>query len=244
VVSLPSADGKITAQQIRDFADKQRNDETAEHNVHGKLVYISNPTELGTTYSLQELEDISRSCKENGMYLYMDGARLGYALSACDCDVTMADIARLCDVFYIGGTKMGAMFGEAVVIRNSAIATDFRYLIKQRGGMLAKGWLLGVQYETLFEDGLYFQAAKHANRLADQLRQTLAKHGFKLYVPGTTNQVFAVLPNSLLQKLSENFTFMVQERLENDLSAVRFCTSWGTSQESMDALCAAIDALA
>lgn len=243
VVSLPSADGKITALQIEGFAAAQRADENAEHNVHGKLVYISNPTELGTTYSLQELEDISRVCKENGMYLYMDGARLGYALAACDCDVTMADIARLCDVFYIGGTKMGAMFGEAVVISAPAIAADFRYLIKQRGGMLAKGWLLGVQFDTMFEDGLYFKAAAHANRLADRLRSTLANHGYRLFVPGTTNQVFAVLPNDLLEKLSENFTFMVQERLEDDLSAVRFCTSWGTGDESVDALCAAIDSL-
>lgn len=240
VVSLPSRDGKITADQLRAFLQGQKEDANAEHNVQGKMVYISNPTELGTTYSRDELAQISTVCRENGLYLFMDGARLGYALTASDCDITLADIAKLCDVFYIGGTKLGALFGEAVVISNPIIAEDFRYLIKQRGGLLAKGWLLGLQYEALFEDGLYFTAARHANKMADRLRSTLAQCGYSLYVPGTTNQVFAVLPDPLLSRLANEFTFMLQEKLENGYSAVRFCTSWATTEQSIDALCSAI----
>ena len=207
VVSLPSRDGKITARQIDAFAATQRADENAEHNVHGKLVYISNPTELGTTYSLQELEDISRVCKENGMYLYMDGARLGYALAACDCDVTMADIARLCDVFYIGGTKMGAMFGEAVVIRNAALNRDFRYFIKQRGGLLAKGRLLGIQFDALFEEGLYGEIARHAVYQARRIREAFRKKEIPFYLESPTNQQFPILSEAQMAALSGKYSF-------------------------------------
>lgn len=241
VVTVASTDGKLTAEQIEKIAYAQRCDENAEHTVQVKLVYVSHPTELGTTYRLSELEDISDVCKKYGMYLFVDGARLGYALSAKDNDISLADLARLCDVFYIGGTKCGAMFGEAVVISNPMIAEDFRYLVKQHGGMLAKGWLLGLQFEVLFEDGLYFSLGDHANKFADQLRQTLEKCKHPLFVEGTTNQVFAILPNSLLNRLSENFTFMIQEQVDDQHKAVRFCTSWATTQESIDALCAAIE---
>ena len=168
VVTLPSCDGKLTAAQILEAAEYQLHDETAEHVVQIKMVYISNTTELGTVYTLRELEELSEVCRRYGFYLFMDGARLGYALTAAENDVTLADIARLCDVFYIGGTKCGAMFGEAVVITNPVIAEDFRYLIKQHGGMLAKGRLLGLQFEALFENGLYFDIAEHANRMAGQ----------------------------------------------------------------------------
>ncbi len=240
VVTLPSSDGKLTANAIRAAMVAQQQDETKEHNVQLKMVYISQSTELGTTYRLAELEAISAVCKEFDLYLYMDGARLGYALEAYDNDITLKDIARLCDVFYIGGTKVGAMFGEAVVILNPAIAEDFRYIVKQRGAMLAKGWLLGQQFEALFEDGLYFKISRYANALADRLRETLASLGYALYLPGTTNQVFAVLPNALLDKLSEEFTFMLQEKMNEDCSAVRFCTSWATTEESIDALCEAL----
>lgn len=240
VVSLSSDDGKLTAEQIDQVIRLQNEDESAEHIVQIKMVYLSNPTELGTIYTLNELENISATCKKHGLYLFVDGARLGYALTAKNNDITLADMTRLCDVFYIGGTKCGAMFGEAVVIPCSQIAEDFRYLIKQRGGMLAKGWLLGVQFESLFESGLYFEITERANRMADQLRSTLADLGYKLFVETTTNQVFPVLPNRILEQLSGRFTFMVQEKLSDNHSVVRFCTSWATTQESIDALCDAL----
>lgn len=237
VVTLPTADGKLTAGQIRSVMESQVHDENKEHTVQIKMVYISQSSELGTTYRLAELEEISRVCREYGLYLYVDGARLGYALESCDNDITMPDLAQLCDVFYIGGTKLGTMFGEAVVITNPAIAEDFRYIEKQHGAMLAKGWLIGLQFEALFEDGLYFQIGKTANEYADRLRETLGSLGYPLYLPGTTNQVFAVLPDAVLQKLSEDFSFMLQEKIDETHSAVRFCTSWSTTKESVEALC-------
>ena len=151
VLSVPSADGKITAQQVKTVVQTHRASGSFEHEAQPKLVYISNPTEYGTIYTLSELEELAATCKEYGLYLFMDGARLGYGLAAKENDVTLKDFARLCDVFYIGGTKVGALFGEAVVISNPALNEDFRYLMKQRGGMLAKGWLLGLQFEALFE---------------------------------------------------------------------------------------------
>ncbi len=243
VLSLPSDDGKISARQIEAAVTAHFNDGAAEHMVQPKMVYISNPTELGTIYTLQELEDISGICKKYGLYLFLDGARLGYGLTAKGNDVTMADLARLCDVFYIGGTKVGALFGEAVVIANPAIAEDFRYLIKQHGGMLAKGRLLGIQFSALLEDGLYFKIAEHANILADQLRDTLEKLGYPLFVPGVTNQVFPVLPDALLDQLCERFSFTEQQRFDENHRVVRFCTSWATTQENMDGLCEALSLL-
>lgn len=243
VLSLPSDDGKITAAQIESYVSAHFADEAFEHTVQPKMVYISNPTELGTIYTLSELEAISAACKRHGLYLFMDGARLGYGLTAQGNDVTMADLARLCDVFYIGGTKVGALFGEAVVISNPAIAEDFRYLIKQHGGMLAKGRLLGIQFCALLEDGLYFKIAKKANMLADQLRETLKSLGYPLFVPGVTNQVFPVLPDALLEKLAKNFSFSEQQRVDNNHRAVRFCTSWATTNENMDMLCKTLEEL-
>lgn len=241
VVALPSPDGKLTAQQIEKAAYDQRCDESAEHVAQLKLVYISNSTELGTIYTLSELEAISAVCKRYGLYLFMDGARLSYALTAKDSDVTLADLARLCDVFYLGGTKCGAMFGEAVVISNPAIAEDFRYLIKQHGGMLAKGWLLGLQFDALLENDLYFEIALKANKLADQLRQTLLDLGYQMLITNNTNQVFPILPNSLLDQLSQDFTFTLQQVTDDSHKAVRFCTSWATTQESVNALCNALE---
>ena len=225
VLSLLSHDGKLTARQIRDAVIAHRTDPTAEHMVQPKLVYISNPTELGTIYSKTELTAISEACRDLGLYLFMDGARLGYGLTANSNDLTLADIARLCDVFYIGGTKVGAMFGEAVVFSNPELSSDFRYLIKQRGGMLAKGRLLGVQFCALLEGGLYFEIAKKANELADRIRETLDSLGYDYLVPGVTNQVFPILPDSLLEELSKEFSFSEQERVDAQHRAVRFCTS-------------------
>lgn len=241
IISLPSDDGKITAEQIEKTMYDQLHDESAEHIVQIKMVYISDSTELGTIYSLGELEEISAVCKRYGLYLFLDGARLSYALTAEDNDVTLADLGRLCDVFYMGGTKCGTMFGEAVVISNPAIAEDFRYLIKQRGAMLAKGWLLGVQFDALLEKELYFEVAHQANHFATQLRDTFQKLGYPMLIPGTTNQVFPILPNELLEKLSKDFTFTMQQVVDESHKAVRFCTSWATTKESVDALCRAIE---
>ena len=243
VLSLPTKDGKITGTQIRGAVEAHYADEAAEHTVQPKMVYISNPTELGTIYSLGELEEISKACRDLGLYLFLDGARLGYGLTAAGNDVTMADLARLCDVFYIGGTKVGALFGEAVVISHRELARDFRYIIKQRGGMLAKGRLLGVQFDALFTDGLYFQISAHANALADRIRAKLESLGYPLLVPGTTNQIFPILPDSLLDRLGRNFSFSQQERVDQTHRAVRFCTSWATTEENVDALCAALEEL-
>lgn len=240
VLALPSGDGKLTAQQIDQAAGAQSCAMDAEHTVQPKMVYISNPTELGTIYTRSELEEISLVCKKHNLLLFVDGARLGYALTAKSNDVTLADLARLTDVFYIGGTKVGAMFGEAVVINNPQIAEDFRYMIKQRGAMLAKGWLLGLQFDVLMSDHLYFDISEHANRLADQIRSTLDSLGYQYLVSCDTNQIFPILPDALLAKLEKDFTFNEMERVDDAHRAVRFCTSWATKQESVDALCNAL----
>ena len=237
VMSVPSNDGKITAQQVRDTVEEHWASSSFEHTTQPKLVYISNPTEYGTIYSLSELEALSATCREKGLYLFMDGARLGYGLAARGNDVALADIARLCDVFYIGGTKVGALFGEAVVISNPAIAEDFRYLIKQHGGMLAKGRLLGIQFDALLEDNLYFEIAERADRMADRIRETLDRLGYSYLVPGVTNQIFPILPDKLLDELAESFMFSEMERVDADHRAVRFCTSWATKEENVEALC-------
>jgi len=238
VLALPSADGKVTAKQVEDYVLAHRADGAFEHMAQPKLVYISNPTELGTLYTLSELKALSETCHKLGLYLFLDGARMGYGLVAKGNDVTLPDIARLCDVFYIGGTKVGAMFGEAVVIGNPAIAEDFRYLIKQHGGMLAKGRLLGVQFDALMTDNLYFEIAAHAVSLADKLRSCFDELGYSYLVPGITNQIFPILPDALLEELAKNFVFTEQERVDSSHRAVRFCTSWATKTEAVDALCA------
>ncbi len=237
VLTVPSADGKITAAQVRQVVEAHRADSSFEHMVQPKLVYISNPSEYGTLYSLAELEALSQTCHQLGMYLFLDGARMGYGLAAKDYDVTLQDIARLCDVFYIGGTKVGALFGEAVVIAHPALKEDFRYLIKQHGGMLAKGRLLGVQFDALMTDNLYFDIAAHAVRLADRIRQTLDEMQVPYLVPGITNQIFPILPDALLEKLSKEFCFTEMERIDETHRAIRICTSWATRQENVDKLC-------
>lgn len=237
VLWVPHHDGKITAQQVEDTVREHYASTSFEHTVQPKLVYISNPTELGTLYTRAELESLSAVCRTRGLYLFVDGARLGYGLAAQGNDVTMEDLANLCDVFYIGGTKVGALFGEAVVITNPALQEDFRYLIKQHGGMLAKGRLLGVQFDALMEDDLYEKIAAHADRLADKLRHCLKELGVPFLVENTTNQLFPVLPDGVLDALAEDFVFSEQERVDETHRAVRFCTSWATKEESVDALC-------
>lgn len=244
VLSVPSADGKITAEQVRTVVQAHRASGSFEHEAQPKMVYLSTPTELGTLYTLAELEALSATCKEFGLYLFVDGARLGYGLAAADNDVTLPDLARLCDVFYIGGTKVGALFGEAVVIVNPALKEDFRYMIKQRGGMLAKGRLLGVQFAALFEDNLYFELGVHAVRLADQIRDTFQKLGVSYLVPGTTNQIFPILSDAFLNELAKSFMFTEMERVDEHHRAVRFCTSWASTQENVDALCHELERIA
>lgn len=237
VLSVPSADGKITAAQVSSVVETHRASGSFEHEAQPKLVYISSPTELGTIYTLAELEELSATCKKYGLYLFLDGARLGYGLAAADNDVTMKDLARLCDVFYIGGTKVGALFGEAVVISNPALKEDFRYLMKQKGAMLAKGRLLGVQFGALLENNLYFDLGVHAVKLADRVRDTFSKMGVSYLVPGTTNQIFPILPDKLLDELGKNFMFTEMERVDENHRAVRFCTSWASTEQNVDALC-------
>ena len=237
VLPLPSEDGKITAKQVETAVLAQRNDGAFEHIVQPKLVYISNPSELGTLYSLQELEELSKVCRQNGLFLFLDGARMGYGLAAKDYDVNLGDIARLCDVFYIGGTKVGALFGEAVVISNPLLKEDFRYLIKQHGAMLAKGRLLGVQFDALFTENLYFEISAHAVKMADQIRECFDELGVPYLVPGVTNQIFPVLADELLDELSNHFMFTEMERVDEGHRCVRFCTSWATRKDNVDALC-------
>ena len=237
VLGLPSADGKITAQQIRDLVAAHRANDSFEHENQPKMVYISNPTELGTLYSLKELEELSSACRDNGLYLFLDGARLGYGLVAQGNDVSLNDLARLCDVFYIGGTKVGALFGEAVVYANPVLAEDFRYMIKRQGGMLAKGRLLGVQFKALFENNLYFDIARHAVRMADKIRGVFDEMGVPYLVPGVTNQIFPILSDDFLAELGQNFMFTEMERVDERHRCVRFCTSWASTEENVDALC-------
>lgn len=238
VLMVPNEDGKLTAAQVEAYWAAHQADETKEHTVKPGMVYISNPTELGTLYTLEELEALSAVCRSHGLPLYLDGARLGYGLAAEDNTLTLPDLARLCDVFYIGGTKQGALFGEAVVILQPRLKEDFRYLIKQRGGMLAKGRLLGIQFLTLFEDGLYLRLARHADELADLLREGLEKAGCPLLVHSRTNLIFPVLSDKAIEKLKEKYSFSHYQRVDEDHCAVRFCTSWATKREHVEALVA------
>lgn len=243
VIILPSQDGKVSPVLAEQVIKSQSLSMDAEHIVQPKMIYISNPTEYGTLYSLAELKELYALCKATGLYLFVDGARMGYGLAADGNDITLADYAKYTDAFYIGGTKVGAMFGEAVVISNPAIAEDFRYLMKQRGGMLAKGWLLGLQFKTLFENNLYFEISAWADKMADRIRKTLTDLGYQLYLPGTTNQVFVTLPDQLLESLSEEFTFATWEKADADHTTVRFCTSWATTEKNVEALCDALKKL-
>lgn len=239
-LTIESADGKLTAEQIAQYNDAHYADASAEHTVQPKMVYISNPTEVGTIYSKSELEAISQVCRKRGLYLFMDGARLGYGLACKENDLTFADIAELTDVFYIGGTKVGALFGEAVVITNDALKTDFRYNIKQHGGMLAKGRLLGIQFLTLFEENRYMEISAHAARLAERIRSELTKLGVSFLVDSPTNQQFPILPDTVLEKLEKKYVYEYQKRIDENHSAVRFCTCWATKEENVEALLADI----
>lgn len=238
VLALPGKDGKITAEQIRNAHDLHWSDESHEHIAQPKMVYISHPTELGTLYTKGELEEIGRVCRECGLYLFLDGARLGYGLMAPGTDVTIADIAKICDVFYIGGTKVGALFGEAVVIMNPQLKPDFRYCIKQKGGMLAKGRLLGIQFLELFRDGLYFEIAKHAIDMAMILKEGLKEKGYSFFMDSVTNQQFIMIEDEKLEKIREKYGVTYQQRYDETHSVIRLCTSWATTEENVRLLLA------
>lgn len=240
VLPLPQKDGKITAAAVEEACAAHWADATHEHMVQPGMVYLSQPTEVGTLYTRQELEDIRRVCDKYAIPLYIDGARCGYGLGAAENDVTLADLARLAHVFYIGGTKVGALFGEAVVICDPALQRDFRYMIKRQGGMLAKGRLLGIQFETLFTDGLYEQLGRHAVELAGRVRRAFEEKGVEMAYPSHTNQQFPILTQAQREKLGEKYAFSFWEQVDEDRAAVRFCTSWATREEDVDALVADI----
>lgn len=240
VLAMPAENGLLSAESIREAMEEHLAEDDPEHTVQPGMVYISFSSEVGTIYSLKQLQEISTACKEYGLPLFIDGARMGYGLASEGCDVTIQDIAALADVFYLGGTKQGALFGEAVVIVNDNLKKDFRYFIKQNGGMLAKGRLLGIQFLTLFEDGLYFELSRHAVSQAMRIRDAFRAAGYAFLVDSPSNQQFPILDNQTLEKLSENFRFSVWKKIDGTHTAVRFCTSWATRPEAVDALIEAI----
>ncbi len=229
VISIDSPDGKITPSLIKPALDFH----TDEHMVKPRLVYISNPTEIGTVYSREELSQIHEFCGKNGLLLYADGARLGSALCVPESGMDLAAMAELTDSFYIGGTKCGALIGEALVISNPSLKQDFRFHLKQKGALLSKGRLLGIQFLELFRDNLYFDLARHSNRMADLLREAIGKSGYGFLTPSPSNQVFPILPDTLIAKLQENFDFYVWSRIDENHSSVRLVTSWATKEENV-----------
>ena len=243
VLALPTDNGKITAQQIEEYYLWHHTSPDFEHIVMPGMVYISYPTEGGTIYSKAELTAIYETCQRCGLPLYIDGARMGYGLMSDECDLTLPELASLCDVFYIGGTKVGALFGEAVVVMNPALKKDFRFFMKQRGGMLAKGRLLGIQFDTLFTDDLYLKISRHAIDMAHQIREIFVSAGYPLLFDSPTNQQYPIMPDSELAEIGKNFGYEYWERVDETHSGVRFCASWATTQENVDALREAVNNL-
>lgn len=235
VLVINTNEGKLTDENIKEIYQAHYNDENHEHMVQPGMVYISYPTENGLIYTKKELEELYKTCKECNLPLYIDGARLGYGLMS-DENMNISDIAKNCDVFYIGGTKVGTLFGEAVVITNESIKKNFRYSMKQRGGMLAKGRLLGIQFDTLFEDNLYFSISKHAIDMAMKIKKAFCDKGYKLLYNSNTNQQFPIIPNNILSHLSKKYSFCLWEKIDENNSAVRFCTSWATKKGDVDEL--------
>jgi len=228
--AVVTPDGKLTPAHIQAVVDGHND----EHMVKPAAVFISHSTELGTVYHKAELEAIARTCLRNGLSLYLDGARLASALTCRAADVSLADLGRLVDVFYIGGTKNGALLGEAIVINDPALQKDFRYVIKQRGGLLAKGRLIGAQFVSLFQDDLYFELAASANRLAQKLAEGIRALGYGFLTDSPTNQIFPVFPNDLIVKLEEDYGFYRMDKLDADHTAIRLVTSWATKEEAVD----------
>lgn len=243
VMTLPHCNGKITAEQICQALQAYESDPSREHTVMPGMVYLSQPTELGTLYRAAELEEISRVCRNARIPLFVDGARLAYALACPENDVGLADLARLCDVFYIGGTKCGALFGEAVVIPDPTRIPHFFSIIKQHGALLAKGRLLGIQFDTLFTDGLYERIGQPAIRSAQEMRNILREKGLALYAENPTNQIFCILENAQMEALSNQMELSVWAKPDNAHTVVRFVTSWATTPSDVDAFRAALNCL-
>ncbi len=245
VLSVPcTVEGKLSAAQVAALCEEHYSESVpTEHMVQPKMVYISQPTENGALYSREELLALHDVCQKWGLYLFADGARMGYGLTSSKAAYTLADMADFCDVFTIGGTKCGALFGEAAVITNPALDADFRYAIKQNGAMLAKGRLLGLQFEALFTDELYFEICEKANHLAEKISAACRESGFPEYAPSPTNQRFFIFPDEVLGKLQEKYCFSFWEKTDKTHTAVRICTSWATTEENTEALIREIRAL-
>ena len=243
VITLPGKDGKLVAGEVSEYCRLHFADEAHEHMVMPKVVYISNPTELGTLYTRNELQALRGVCDQWNLYLYMDGARLGYGLASPENELDLPFIAEMCDAFYIGGTKQGMLFGEALVITRDALKEDFRYIIKQKGAMFAKGRLLGLQFTELLKDDLYMEMSQHAIDLAMKLKQAFTDKGYPFLMESPTNQQFPILPDAHLDVLKKKYSYSYMQRVDAEHSAVRFCTSWATTPENVDALIADIQAL-
>ena len=243
MLTIPSEDGKIYADEVQTLADEYWNDKSNFNKVQPGMVYISNPTETGTIYSKQELTDLREVCDANGMVLFMDGARLGYGLVAETNNVTLADITDLCDIYYFGGTKIGAMFGEALIISNEDLQYGVKTVIKQKGGLLAKGRALGIQFEVLFEDDLYLELSQHAVTQAMRLKNAFIEKGITFRYEAYTNQLFPILQHKQLEELEKNYVVLHQETVGHDHRVVRICTSWATDSKVIDQFILDIQAL-
>ncbi|MBR0199254.1 MAG: low specificity L-threonine aldolase [Oscillospiraceae bacterium] len=240
VIALPQQGGKLSADTVRDYCAAFYANETHDHMPFPGMVYISQPTELGTLYSKEELEALHAVCGDYGLRLFVDGARLGYGLMSPECDMSLPELCDRCDVFYIGGTKVGALCGEALVFPKGDMPRHFATMVKQQGAMLAKGRLLGVQFDTLFTDGLYFEISRHAIRLAMKLKAAFLEKGYPLFADSPTNQQFPILTEAQEAKLRQYAAFETWEPLPDGRSAVRFVTSWATREEDVDALIAVL----
>lgn len=235
VITIESREGKLCAESVREYLIRFYGDENHAHMVKPGMVYISHPTEYGTLYTKQELKELSKVCREYKIPLYLDGARLSYALAAEGTDVTLKVIGENCDVFYIGGTKNGAMMGEAVVFPKS-MTEDFFTIVKQSGALMAKGWMLGVQFDVLFTEDLYLTCGINGIRTAGMLRQGLRKKGYSFYIDSPTNQLFVVLENEKMEELKEKVSFSFWETMDENHSVVRFATSWATQEDEVEKL--------
>lgn len=238
VNTIDTEDGKLTVDHITAVLDGHQN---TPHVLRPRMVYISNATEIGTIYSKDELKSLYDYCNVNALYLFMDGARLGSGLMASTSDLSLADVAKYTDVFWLGGTKNGALIGEAIVINNTDLQSDFEFHLKQKGAMLSKGRLLGIQFNELLKDDLFFDLARQANLQATKLKEALGAKGFPFFSETHTNQLFPILPNSTIDKLSENFDFHIWKKMDESTSAIRLITSWATTDVQVEGF---IDALA
>ncbi len=238
VMSLPHHEGKLCAEDVEQYVETFWADENHDHMVFPGIVYISHPTEYGTLYTKEELKALSAVCRRFDMPLYMDGARLGYGLASRNTDVSLKDVAQYCDAFYIGGTKVGALCGEAVVFPRGNAPRHFMTIVKQRGAMLAKGRLLGIQFDALFTDDLYMTISRHAIDMAEQLKQGLKSLGYSLLLDSPTNQQFIILENEQMEALRNDVTFSFWEKYDENHTVIRFATSWATTQADVNELIA------